>query len=142
MRYFMRQESVSIPNRPTAQSPNRPLVHTGSYAQLITPIAVQVKPISGAHQTGARKSANVRNAPNAVKIGQYDGGGMCIGSSGPCAAAHTASFSTHSGSRLRMVGIRLKLCSAGGDVVAHSSVADPHGLEPAGAPVRRLFTRL
>src|SRR5688572_22333871 len=98
------------------------------------PIAVPARPISGAHHTGARNSANVSTAKNAVTNGQNDGGGMCIGSSGPCAAATTFSASVHSGSRLCTVGTVAKLYSAGGDVVAHSSVAPPHGFEPAAFP--------
>ena len=42
---------------------------------------------------------------------------------------------SHSGRRLRTGGTWSKLCSGGGEVVAHSSVQASHGLSPAGFAV-------
>ena len=47
---------------------------------------------------------------------------------------------SHSGRRPQIGGTRSKLCSGGGDVVAHSRLHAPQGLSPAGAPRRRLRT--
>src|ERR1051326_4821159 len=44
----------------------------------------------------------------------------------------------HRGERLVTMGIRLKFCGGGGDVVAHSRVSASQGLSPAGAPAIRL----
>ena len=104
---------------------------------------VHARPISGSHHDGAMKSTHVRVTPTAVKSGQYELGGMCIGSSSPRASFRICSDSIQSGSRLCTVGIFAKLCSAGGDSVAHSSVAAPHGLSGAFCPlfsVFRMFT--
>src|SRR5690606_1054316 len=118
-------------------------VHVGSYAQFTTPMNVHARPISGSHHDGAMKSTHVRVTPTAVKSGQYELGGMCIGASSPRASFRICSDSIQSGSRLCTVGIFAKLCSAGGDSVAHSSVAAPHGLSGAFCPlfsVFRMFT--
>src|SRR5690606_35695021 len=113
-------------------------VYVGSYAQFTTPTNVHAIPISGSHHEGAMNSTQDRVTPTAVKIGQYEFGGMCIGSGSPRASFSICSASTQSGSRLCTVGIFAKLYSRGGDSVAPSSVAACHGFGPAFWPRFRL----
>src|SRR5579862_4842861 len=53
----------------------------------------------------------------------------------PTTGSGRSGFATsHRGRRLRIGGSSLKLCTGGGELVAHSSVQAFHGFSPAGLP--------
>src|SRR5690554_5245489 len=94
-------------------------------------------PSTGGHHSPVIIRIMARLIPTAVRIGQNDGDGRGIGDlAGP--ATSTLETPSQSGSRVRTSGSSAKLYSAGGEVVAHSSVCESHGLFPAISPFFRL----
>src|SRR6267142_1990216 len=83
-------------------------------------------------------------SPAAVIIGHHDPPGTWIGAGGRSGRGAIGPWRSvcQSGSRLVTVGMTVKLYTGGGDGIAHSSVAPPHGLFGASAGRRPVRSRL
>src|ERR1041385_8776287 len=99
------------------------------------PTSIRIRPGMPTYQPN-RTPDSSRVMPRALTAGQYELGGMWIGPVIWLAlSAASRLCGCHSGSRLSTRGIDAKLYDGGGDGIAHSSVAPPHGSLPAGGPL-------
>src|SRR2546422_7447594 len=82
--------------------------------------------------------------PSAATSGHHEPSGTWIGAGGAAGGSGIGSWCSvfQRGSRFATVGITEKLYGGGGEEIAHSSVAPPHGSFGAGAPCERVRHRL
>src|SRR5213078_2750595 len=108
------------------------------------PASSTAAPTNASHSVWVSGASARIGRPNAASMGHHDPPGTWIGPGGAAGGSRIGSWCSvfQRGSRFATVGITEKLYGGGGEGIAHSSVAPPHGSFGAGAPCERVRHRL